>query len=442
MQRIQRPDYSMIPLQDVTPRLPMLRLTLDHLKRLKLSDSYNQALAQAANKDFFEQGEGGIAQLKSDCLEREFLIKLTRHFGMDIRSVARFNLEENHSIIETLKSALITWFGADKAEDILKAHSQGPGGFIGFVSGWAFPPNEDSTITIKQPENPSINLDMDEDGEIYIDVKVDMFPIISRQRGNECIGAIPGPLSARYKLISKKQGIIGFRSNNWGYQLEYIESPNPDLIKIFRGEKPNENEIQARYCNLHQVYQLARSDLKKCLQDERMDETLKQHAKMVLEEADRLQQQRPSNADTRKLTQVLRDTTSLINLPREYNEAKYARLLNQYKQDAETISRRSGWKIFGGVMLCLVGVAAIGLSGFVAAASLGALSPFSIGGIVFGASALAAGISLGTGVTLGVGSFIGSGLLFYKSKPPLRTAMSKFAETIEVQKPAVSLLAR
>ena len=424
--------YQKVPGQHL--ELEWLVLTRQDLMKLNPKESRNVGLALSAQKDFFEHGEGGIEQVIKDYVERSFLAKKNEHLGMDAKSVKRFKNEANTSIKTTVNDIFVSLFGKERAEKIIKGSSQGPAGFVGYVTGFALP-IETSTICIKQPEDPVVNLDQEKDNpdSVYIEIDVDYLPISSRESGNRIIGAIPGPLKVRFNLHTKMEGLIPlpiFGKEKVGFELDQLQTTNEDIWRMFRGEMLDENEIKRKYCQPRFVYEASRSALKQTLASERVDREIKIHAERVLSESDHLYANNASREDTLKLAEILQDTNKLVELPREHNEQAFNRVLNRYKQDARTISKYSRWKILGGVMLALAGVAAIVVSGLAAAASLGVLAPVSVGGVVLGAAAVSAGVAVVSGA-LGVVAGVGSGLLFWKSKPPLRSAMKDFADVIE-----------
>lgn len=128
----------------------------------------------------------------------------------------------------------------------------------------------------------------------------------------------------------------------------------------------------------------------------------------VKSETETLHKKHPK--DTLELTKILNQTSALVNDPTNSNKVK-----DYLKKADEVRCHRSGWKILGGVILALTGVAFLGVTTLGALAIFGpAAAPVVIAGATISTKIIGAGTAL-AGIT-GFGSLAASIGLFWKSR--------------------------
>ncbi len=310
---------------------------------------------------------------------------------------------------------LASLFGAETAKHILAGHSQIPSYLYAHVSANAYLNGESPLIVT--PNHQRINIDQRRSGKkIYQEILISEYTIKDFQaRENDgLIGYLPGPARIVYTL--EKQ------DDRWGYQFQYVESDNKDIVNMFCGRPLSLDELKRKYCGCKD-YVKERAALEKVLtdRDNQYDTLLKEQAVKVLRAANHAFYEK--KAPEAAMAAVLRDTANFLKSPTEKN-AKI------YHKNAGIISKRSWGKILGASMLILAGVALIAASTAAALFSFGALAPVSVLGYTLAASTMISGIAIGTSVA-GTAIALGGSTLFAKGvgKSSLRKEMETLAKS-------------
>ncbi len=260
----------------------------------------NAGLKMAVDKDFFEYGEGGIAEFKKDFVDRMFTCQgLSRDFGLyDTLTLS------DETIIEKMASL----FGIDTAHAIIAGISQGPAAFIPFILAFGIKNAMTGGMQITQPDSCHVDLfrsDIDE--QIVIRFYADEFKIV----GSDNEEIFPGPVEALLKLIKK--------NDIWGFEVDYVETDNLDIIKMLKGELLSEEYISTTYCiPENTTFNIARINLIKTLNNHKIDLSLRKQATLILQEIDSIKES--AIGDFKLLTDLLNKVQNIISNPTHQTE--------------------------------------------------------------------------------------------------------------------------
>jgi hypothetical protein len=148
----------------------------------------------------------------------------------------------------------------------------------------------------------------------------------------------------------------------------------------------------------------------------------------VYDEVRKQQRQKQSGISESTLIKIINVTAKIVVGYENHDGGMkgYNKEFSRYHNLSSDIRHFPLGKILVGAMLALIGTAIIVMSGIIAVASFGLLAPFSVLGIVFGASTVVGGVACGVGA-LGMGSVMASGMTFFSAvkKTPLRSEMKQ-----------------
>ncbi len=201
--------------------------------------SQNHPLNVARKNNFFEEGEGGLAQFISDAPRRKIIFKKTQK--------ATELLDE-----ETTIASLAIKLGWDEllVNNMLAAHSQGPFGFLPFVLWGGVKEHDPLLVAVGQPPMDDLQI------RIFRAVKTNKktgisqkilklvceyqgLPIISPSgTSDKPVGYLDGPIKVNFEL---KQ-----IADKWGWQLQTVETTNSDILRILTGM-----QLPAQYFTTH-----------------------------------------------------------------------------------------------------------------------------------------------------------------------------------------------
>lgn len=343
----------------------MPKISIEQLPK-SAEDTDNFALQELANKNYFEMGaDSPLDQFKKDYVYRGFTCN--NESLNDLAPLLKEADEKAHEdiIIHKLKHVFTT--SEEKAKQIIAANTQGIGAVListlqaatmhtGIVVGYQDDKKKNTScqVNIYQDDKGNFHAVYNATGYTVLDIATSKISYL-------------GPAAAHYKLDKKdikieKNGQVTILQNADGFQLEYIETDDPIIIKALEG-KTFINKSDALKQTLNEKQLFAAQALKKL--EEQLKTTpdyLKQDIQTVISEGKKLLQSNNS-AELQSLTRCLNATTETLKNPTVESANK---LYNLAQTEAK--GKPSAWKKFIGGCVAAAGITLIvlGVVGMVA----------------------------------------------------------------------------
>ncbi len=210
----------------------MQRITRQELLHTKTS---NGVLQQAKEEKLNFPGSGGLQQFIKDFVIRNFKVMGFEHLGLATPYIQKRQGSDDFS--EEVKMVLTQIIGVDNVEAVIKAHSQHPASLIANVLTTACPSDQ---LIITQCPHAEVSIEK-ENNEIYQIITVPYIPVKIIENNKELF--IPGPITAKFKLLANQKNSAPY------YQFDVLETSNPLLARMVKGEQVTDKELLAHYDN-------------------------------------------------------------------------------------------------------------------------------------------------------------------------------------------------